>query len=330
MTIPFASPRLGRSSPRSTTWFAAGIPIATLACVVISLGGSLSRPPVLSASDSERIDSDLDGITDFQESIIGTSPDEYDSDQDGFSDLEEIARNTDPLSPDSCPLGVDVNVGMYASAENGLVFLNSAVFVPAGELLDLSYYFGAVIHGEAVVIPGEAVAQASRKWVYPAAGGAGYVAIIEIGVPEWMIHVAGQVGFFAGATTGDPRDPETTKVVSTTTLASVSNTIMTIEPLPTPDDGGDGSDDGSDGGGQVGGGVWYKPLAADDDIPSELTSGEVCVQTVQFVASIGANDVYEVHSAECSEMDSYCSGSSCSASVGQPLELPNPGAILGD
>ena len=76
--------------------------------------------------------------------------------------------------------------------------------------------------------------------------------------------------------------------------------------------------------------AWYKPLSGDDEIPSELTSGEVCVQSVSFVGSNGSSDLYEVNSAECTEMDSYCASSSCQGTVGQPLEMPNPGLLFGD
>jgi len=48
------------------------------------------------------------------------------------------------------------------------------------------------------------------------------------------------------------------------------------------------------------------------------------------VGTLGANDVYEVSSASCEPMDSYCSSSSCTAAEGTALEIPNPGVIFGD
>ena len=341
MTIPLASPHTDRESTRTTRWLALGIPLATLAALGSSLALSVVDGPVLSATDSTRIDSDLDGMTDFQESILGTDPDEPDTDGDTFTDVEEIARGSDPLSPDSLPTTGGVELGMYASVENGFLALNSAVFVPAGELLDLSFYFGAILDGHPVVIPGSAVASASRKWVYPASGG-GHIAIVELAVPEWMIHYVGNVSFFAGATTGDPADPTATRSVSATTVTSMGGTIMSIEPiagLPNPDgndDGGDSGDgnggatDSNQDGGPVGGGVWYRPLGGDDDIPSDLSSGEVCVQSVSFVGTNGASDLYEVSSASCDPMDSYCASSACAGTVGQPLEMPNPGSVFGN
>jgi len=300
---------------------------------------ALSEAPLevgrtLSATETQRIDSDQDGLTDFQESILGTDPDALDTDGDTFTDLEELARNSSPLDETSLPVLATTDVGMYASARDGLVSLNSAVFVPRGELLQLSYYFGAIIEGEIIVIPGSQVAQSSQQWVFPAREG-GHLAVVEFQLPEWMIHYVGKVSFFAGATTGDPLDPSTSKRISSTTLASVSDSIMSINPitsLPTSsnDSGDSGGGDAGGAGGDVGGGVWYKPLSGDDEIPAELTSGEVCIQSVQFVGTLGANDIYEVSSASCEPMDSYCSSSSCTAAEGAALEIPNPGAIFGD
>jgi len=344
MTTPLVFPRPDRESPRTAGWLALGIPLAALAALGSSLALDVADVPVLSASDSDRVDSDGDGMTDFQETIVGTNPDLADTDGDAFSDVEEIARGSDPLVFDSIPTGSDVGIGMHASVESGFLALNSLVYIPQGQLLDLSFYFGAILDGHPVVIPGSVVATASRKWIKPALDG-GYVAIVELGVPEWMIHQVGSVSFFAGATTGDPHDPTTSRSICATSVTSMGGTIMSIQPLASlPGPGGGGDGDGDDGsgsggtdvtdsnqdGGAVGGGVWYKPLEGDDSVPADLSSGEVCVQTVSFVGTIGATDLYEVSSASCDPMDSYCAGSSCSATVGQPLEMPNPGAVFGN
>ena len=336
MTSPPASTRTALVPVRSHAWLAAGIPLAVLGAVAY-LALPISKVAVLSASDSQRVDTDGDGLTDFQESVFGTDPDAFDSDSDGFSDLEEIARGSDPFVQSLVPTSPEVNLGMYASVQNGTVSLDSAVFVPMGDLLDLGFYFGAVVNGETFFVPGEAVAASSRKFVYPAANGAGYLAVIELALPEWMVHHVGQVGFFAGAATGDPYNPDTPRKVAAMTLVSVANTIMSVNPAGTTSDGdgdGDGggggqASDGSGGGGDVGGGVFYEPLAGDDEIPAELSSGEVCVQSVSLVGTNGASDLYEVDSAGCEPMDSYCAGSSCSATIGQPLEVTNPHRVFG-
>jgi len=54
-------------------------------------------------------DSDGDGLSDEEEAVIGTDPNNPDTDGDGFSDGEELRRGTDPLDPNSHPMPVDAN-----------------------------------------------------------------------------------------------------------------------------------------------------------------------------------------------------------------------------
>jgi hypothetical protein len=49
------------------------------------------------------LDDDNDGLTDMQESELGTDPLSRDTDGDGWSDKEEIEEGTDPLSASSQP-----------------------------------------------------------------------------------------------------------------------------------------------------------------------------------------------------------------------------------
>ncbi len=68
-----------------------------------------SKKKGLSALERERrakvsffIDSDADGLTDYQEELYGTNPLKSDSDGDGLSDYDEIkVYQTDPLNPDT-------------------------------------------------------------------------------------------------------------------------------------------------------------------------------------------------------------------------------------
>jgi len=53
--------------------------------------------------DDAFLDLDLDGLTNFEEFLLGTYPNRSDSDSDGYSDLEEIEAGTDPLDYLSFP-----------------------------------------------------------------------------------------------------------------------------------------------------------------------------------------------------------------------------------
>lgn len=50
-------------------------------------------------------DMDGDGLTDIEETNIGTDPGVADTDGDGFSDGVEVREGTDPLDPNSYPMG---------------------------------------------------------------------------------------------------------------------------------------------------------------------------------------------------------------------------------
>lgn len=51
----------------------------------------------LASLAATQIDSDKDGLTDWEESIYGTSPQKSDTDNDGYLDGEEVASSRDPL-----------------------------------------------------------------------------------------------------------------------------------------------------------------------------------------------------------------------------------------
>jgi len=72
-------------------------------------------------------DADNDGLSDADEDVYGTDPNNPDSDGDGLSDGEEVARGSDPLDPDSdgdgildgdeVALGTDPNTPDQACAD---------------------------------------------------------------------------------------------------------------------------------------------------------------------------------------------------------------------
>ena len=84
-TTPDGSEHRSRSSiPRATTMIPSTGPAS-------GVGGTPGGPP------SPDTDSDGDGLTDSQEAVIGTDPNNPDSDGDGSGDGAEIAAGTDPL-----------------------------------------------------------------------------------------------------------------------------------------------------------------------------------------------------------------------------------------
>ena len=68
----------------------------------------------------EEADSDGDGLTDWEEGILGTDPYSPDTDRDGIPDGIEITNGSDPLA-NTLHLDPDGPHGLPASLENGLI-----------------------------------------------------------------------------------------------------------------------------------------------------------------------------------------------------------------
>jgi hypothetical protein len=70
------------------------------------LAGGMYR---LETTTEEFPDSDEDGLTDSQEVLYGTNPNNPDSDGDGFNDGEEVGAGTSPTDPTSTPVPPDTD-----------------------------------------------------------------------------------------------------------------------------------------------------------------------------------------------------------------------------
>ncbi len=270
----------------------------------------------LAASSAYRSDVDGDGLTDLQEYVERTSPDEVDSDFDGISDLEELARRSNPLDVNSLPSSAAINVGQVASVEQGIIGLATAVYVPDGNLDSLHFELGVVFRGRPIVLDVASYGHSMRSFALPGSAVGSRLAVVEVAIPERLVQRLGQLSLFSGV-----RGPTiAVPPVDVTTLVNFSGVIMSVEPR------------GPNlvyGGGTPPNGVIYRPLAGEDDIPANWTSGQVCWQRAVPVGTHGSSIVHEIEAANCQAMDSYCSTGDCAASVGRTIELPDPGALLG-
>jgi hypothetical protein len=307
MTLTFCT---GQASWRSAS-MAAVVSFGAVLTLVHALHDQLD----LAARSEPRTDSDGDGLTDLEEFVLGTSSDSEDSDGDGFEDLEEQARGTDPLDAVSLPQLPELDVGLYASAENGIVKLVSAVYVPDGNLQNLDFQMGLVLRGRPVLISPAIYSRAIRLLIFPGRAMGSRIVVAEIPIGESLIQRRGQLNIFAGI-----RNPiEDTAAVDVSSLVDFSGVTMSVEPSTTPFFNGNA----------VANGVTYRPLGGDDQIPATWSSGQVCWQRMTPVGQNGASVVHEVDAANCQSTDSYCSPSDCSGSVGGLVELPDPGGLIG-
>lgn len=291
--------------------------LGCLGAALVALGLSSKDQPGLSAtSNSGRDDLDRDGLTDQQERVIGTLPYRADSDLDGFSDLEERARGTDPLNYAYVPDPVEFSVGSCASQENGYVSALTVIYVQGHELDDIGLDIGFVYRGTKVRLS-PSIQTFTRAFVHRAANPADTLAVVEIGLPESLVSRLGQVSMWARIR--DEGNASIDPFVTILTLVDFSGIVMSVEPtiLRATNTGGGAT------------GVVYRPLAPDDSIPFEWTSGQMCFQRTTPVGMSGVSIIHEVDSGECISMDSYCSPTDCAAGIGTSLAMPDPGALAG-
>ncbi|MAY75363.1 MAG: hypothetical protein CMJ31_11710 [Phycisphaerae bacterium] len=97
----------------------------------------------LLGTDPHASDTDGDGISDSAEIATGTSPVRSDSDLDGLSDGEETAGNTDPLDPDSDDDGQSDAFESFfgGNPTNGQVLVNLDKTSPFGQLTTADLLF---------------------------------------------------------------------------------------------------------------------------------------------------------------------------------------------
>lgn len=285
---------------------------------VVALAVSSGDQPLSATTNPTRIDFDRDGISDEQELVLGTSPYRADSDRDTYSDLEEHARATDPLDPDSLPGSDEYGVGMCANQDGDMLNVLTSVFVDESRIGSLSFEVGIVIRGQAWRFAPTNFRNC-RGFLRGANHRGDRLAGIEVAIPASTVRRRGQLSMFSIMRDTAPggSDP----VVSMLNLVDFSGVIMAIEPVPI------GINNFT--GGQPSQGVQYRPLAGDSQIPITWSNGEMCMQSTAAVGMAGVNIIHEVQSAGCVSMDTFCSPGDCSASVGQPLALPDPAALAG-
>jgi hypothetical protein len=289
-------------------------------CIGLAVVGrsvaTTEQPALAAANNQAQFDQDGDGLSDAQELVIGTMPLRPDTDFDGYSDLEECARESDPTSHVSTPETQPFGIGTFASQTNGFVTMLTAVYLDDVPMDETRLYFGVVYRGKALRFYLRDF-QFSRGRIYPGQDASDSLVVVEVGVPQDLLRRLGRLDLFALLRGTEPDSPD--PVVGIVSLADFSGVVTSIHRrrFGLTSSGGDS------------GGVIYRPLAGDDQIPAQWDSGKVCFQRASAVGTNGVSVTYEVTSADCIPMDTFCNSGECGGGVGGPLELPDPGALIG-
>lgn len=288
---------------------------ACLGAAVLVLGLVSREEPSLSASfNLNRADLDRDGLSDLQELVIGTLPNRRDTDGDTYSDLEERARDSDPRDYNSTPSASLYGLGSCASQEDGFVTLLCAVYARTTALSTVDLKIGLVYRGRPFLFSPNKLDRL-RGFLQRGRDVGDSLAVVEVAIPNEVLNRLGQLNLFSILRSSIPGSEP---IVSLAPIVNFSGIAMLVEQRAAIS---------STTGGATG--VTYRPMVADDQIPSTWSSSQICFQASSAVGMSGVSVVHEIGSADCMPMDTYCSPGDCAAGVGQPLELPDPAALAG-
>lgn len=259
-------------------------------------------------------DGDGDGLADSQEYLLGTDPDERDTDGDGFHDLEEVARHSDPNLASSVPNTDELSVAIYSYEEFGFLNMHTAIYVADGAVGGLNFEFGVVINGTPVPVSRGLLNRGARVFNYRGVNDPDdKLLVLEMPIPEGAARQLGDLHTYSRLQDDGPAQRQ--PAVDTSSLININGNFMEAQPAPPGVNGGQG--------------MIFQSVAGPSSPPQGTVGGQVCWQDVEPVGANGANLLFEVKSAACEDFDSYCDSSSCTASVGGVLEVPDPGGLIG-
>jgi len=254
------------------------------------------------------VDHDGDGLTDVQESIIGTDPLVADSDADGGADLAELAAATDPLD-DQETIMPGFSIGMVGREEDGVLTVETAIYLPGGVLNGLDLGFGFYSQGQWIPIPASLVLASGNVELHPS----GSDLVLQVST-NWSADVVKSFG---------------TGSFYSKLNAKANGMFLSGGTLDLTQSGGVLSQiKGQSAGGGLGAGAALVPLTPTPELPETFTPGLVCLQDTLLVGSEDGALIYEVQSADCVTSFTSCS-SDCATTSGSLIEVLDPLALVG-
>ncbi len=302
-----------------------------LALAALSLqGGSSSLRAEMGLSG----DLDRDGLLDCHEATLGTSPWIADTDGDGVTDGVEVASQTSPWNPADFPApGVGhEEVGLFAWGDSGSTVLTLVIATCDGDLEARQVGLELLRPGAGSVLPATRLLAAADTHTEEVASGC-FVSTVDVRVPELFVRNFG--GLAAGATIG-PGNGAPLAARATLDL-SVRQTptgkfvlfrrkahLIPPASLTVPQQPGSGQS-------------IHQPIPASggssggSDLPPSWLAGKVCFQRLETVgvSGNGLTIIKEVVEAYCDgNWNSWCDAD-CPGTVGQTVEVLDPGALIG-
>ncbi|MBC8370262.1 MAG: hypothetical protein H8E25_09690 [Planctomycetes bacterium] len=249
-------------------------------------------------------DVDNDGLDDALEARWGTLDSGSDSDQDQLTDLDELLLGTDPLTFDDLvrldPPQPTLRVDSYVCDTDLVVEIMT---LHKNQTNNVRFYWADDVSFQEVprsTLRGLPFQKANFSSIIP-----GYsTQVIKLSIPRANVEALGTVAFgieafVDGVPCGD----------------QVRYSFIDTELVEWRDSGAAFS---RYSGNSSGGGLF--PVDPSGSMPGEVTPGEVCIQTLSEVASVGSGQkLYQVSDSYCDYLPSAQCFVGCGASIGDTV-----------
>ena len=307
----------------SLLWPALGV----LAACGMALFPGLQKEP-LQAKSVVAYDTDLDGLPDSQEVLLGTSPLLRDTDIDGYSDAEEVLLGSSPYLELSVPgAHAEVSTSVTPRLVDNAFHLLFSLYAEDGNLANKTLDITLVRGGQFVSIPLDRLLPMADIGFTTLPQG-GEIMTIDLCLPLAAVAAMPTSTWIASA--GLEGSPDF--LATSSAKLSVKQGIVFWErtghllpptgastagsaPAPTPNLLVD---------------VAHEPMVIQDSVPPTFTPGQICVQRSMITGADGPFLFGEVVDAGCqSGWASYCDTQACEGLVGTFTNTVDPTVIIG-
>jgi len=258
----------------------------------------------MSTALQSMVDTDGDGLDDVLEVLLGTSITDADSDNDQLSDLDEHLIGTDPLAPNTMSRSTAINrefkVDVYSNGNDVVI---QAYGLYSQSISGLSFYAANESRYQRIRPRFLAAFQNDVRQLNSNVPGLN-TQVYRIKMPAQFFHSSPAMAISVAANIdGIPFGDQSQ-------LLSYAGNLIEYR---------DGSTFGrqSQGGGQTGG---LFPTSPGGSMPGEISLGQICVQTLQEIASLGGGQkLYQVADSYCDYLPNAACFSSCSSAIGNSV-----------
>ena len=300
--------------------------------LMIALDGP-SRPS-LAAFHWDAPDFDGDGLSDRMEVALGTSPWVRDTDGDNIPDGLEVAHQTSPWNATDFPdhQVAPNQVGMFARTSGGELLISMVVYLEDGDLDSKTLTFEFLRGGSVAVADGTRLLGLGHMQSMNISGHDALLTF-DIPVPQSFLVASGNLSLGATIGVAGSFSPDAKSTIDLDVSYSQGQMVPMYRRNPkvipylllTASQGGSASLGSGD--------TVHQPLPAggSGDMPSSWLPGMVCYQKLETigVSSSGMTLIKEVVEAFCEDQWTSWCDMDCPGTVGQTVEVLDPGALLG-